>query len=135
MNGDFSRRERQLMEILYARGEASVAEIHSALSDPEGNGPSYNSVRKLLSILEEKGHLTHKEAGRQYIYAPARSPKSAARSALRGLLGTFFGGSPRELMATLLNDDETAVSPTELEALEALIAAARKESDDAPSSH
>jgi BlaI family transcriptional regulator, penicillinase repressor len=123
MNGDFSRRERQLMEILYARGEASVAEIHAALSDPDGNGPSYNSVRKLLSILEEKGHLTHREAGRQYIYAPARSPKTAARSALRGLLGTFFGGSPRELMATLL------------EALEALIAAARKESDDAPSSH
>ena len=123
------------MDILYARGEASVAEIHTALSDSEGNGPSYNSVRKLLSILEEKGHLTHREAGRQYIYAPTRSPITAARSALRGLLGTFFGGSPRELMATLLNDDETTVSPTELEALEALIAAARKESDDAPSSH
>lgn len=123
MNGAFSRRERQLMDILYARGEASVAEIQAALPD----APSYNSVRKLLSILEEKGHLTHREEGRQYIYLPAHSPQTAAKSALRGLLGTFFGGSPKALVATLLDDEETEVSSTDLDALEALIAAARKE--------
>ena len=111
------------MEILYTRGEASVAEIQAELADQ----PSYNSVRKLLSILEEKGHLTHREAGRQYIYAPARSPQTAARTALRGLLGTFFGGSPQALFSTLLSDEETQVSATDLDALEALITAAREE--------
>lgn len=110
------------MEVIYARGEATAQEIQAALPD----APGYNSVRKLLSILEEKGHLSHKEVGRQYLYFPTHSPQVAAKTALRGLLGTFFGGSPRELMATLLSDEEAQLSAAELEALEALIAAARE---------
>ena len=110
------------MEMIYARGEATVQDIQAALPD----APGYNSVRKLLSILEEKGHLSHREEGRQYVYFPSHSPQVAAKTALRGLLGTFFKGSPRELMATLLSDEEAHVSAAELEALETMIAAARE---------
>ena len=110
------------MDILYQRGSATANEVLAALPDP----PSSSAIRTLLRILEEKGHLSHKEVGRQYVYFPTHSPQAAAKTALRSLLGTFFGGSPKELMATLLSDEEAQVSPADLEALEALIAAARE---------
>src|SRR5215469_151353 len=106
-----SRRERQIMEIVYARGEASAADVHAALPD----APSYTAVRTLLRILEEKGHLKHRQEGLKYIYAPSRSRKHAGRSAFRRILETFFEGSLEKAVAAYLSDSATDLSPEELQ--------------------
>ena len=118
-----SRRERQIMDIVYARGKATVAEIHDAIPDR----PSYSAVRALMRILEEKGHLRHKRVGNRYVYLPTRSRRDASRSAVRRLLETFFDGSTEQAVAALLEVSETPPSDKELDRLATLIEEARRE--------
>jgi BlaI family penicillinase repressor len=118
-----SRRERQIMDIVYARGEASGATVHSQLPDP----PSYSAVRALLAILVEKGHLKHRREGSRYIYAPTRRRAQVGRSALRRVLNTFFEGSLERAVAALLNGSDANLTPEELRRLGQLIDQARKE--------
>ena len=121
-----SRRERQIMDIIYQQGRAAAADVLAALPDP----PSYSSVRALLGILETKGHLKHIKDGPRYLYLPTRPRGSAAKSALRSVMQTFFGNSVEQTVATLLSVSETPLSPEELARLSALIDTA-KETDGA----
>src|SRR6266704_6305993 len=105
-----SRRERQIMDVIYARGEAAAADVHAALPDP----PSRTAVRTLLRILEDKGHLKHRQEGLAYIYLPARSRVQAAQSAFRRVLDTFFEGSLEKAVAAHLGDDAADLSAAEL---------------------
>src|SRR6187399_2042692 len=118
-----SRRERQILDILYAKGEATAAEVREALAD----APSYSAVRALLRILEEKGHLRHREDGARYVYLPTRARASAARGALRQVVQTFFGGSVEKAVATLLSEKDTHLSDADVARLNALIESARAE--------
>jgi predicted transcriptional regulator len=118
-----SRRERQIMDVVYARGEASAADVHADLPDP----PSYSAVRALLAILVAKGHLRHRSEQGRYIYAPTRRRAQVGRSALRRVLDTFFEGSLEKAVAALLNGSDTRLSPEELQRLGQLIQQARKE--------
>ena len=118
-----SRRERQIMDILYRRGRATAAEVREALPDP----PSYSGVRALLRILEEKGHARHTGEGARYVYTPAVAHGTATRSALRHLVDTFFEGSAGEAAAALLDDSAAKLSPADLDRLSQLIDKARKE--------
>ncbi|HVT79243.1 MAG TPA: BlaI/MecI/CopY family transcriptional regulator [Phycisphaerae bacterium] len=117
----FSRRERQIMDILFARGEASAADVQAALPD----APGYSAVRALLRILEEKGHVRHREEQGKYIFSPTVSRTRAAQSALRRLLDTFFAGSLEEAISTHLTDPKTRLSPEQLKRLTALIEQAK----------
>lgn len=117
-----SRRERQVMDVIYARGEATAADVFEALSD----AASYNAVRSTLTILEQKGHLRKREEARKYIYRPAVTPEKARGSRLAELLKTLFAGSPTQLVSTLL--DEERPSDEELAQLEKIIRAARRKS-------
>src|SRR5262245_11214275 len=90
-----TRRERQIMEILYQRGQASASEVREAMED----APSYSAVRALLRLLEEKGHLRHKEEGLKYVYLPVVAREKAKRAAVKHVLDTFFGGSPEQIVA------------------------------------
>src|SRR5437764_2301652 len=92
-----SRRERQIMEILYQRGQASASEVREAMED----APGYSAVRAMLRVLEDKGQVVHKAEGLKYVYVPTVPQDKAKRSALRGLLGTFFDNSPEQVVATL----------------------------------
>jgi predicted transcriptional regulator len=119
---DLSRRERQIMEIVYARGEATAAQVMEQLPDP----PSYSAVRALLAILIEKGHLKHRSEQGRYIYAPTRRRSKAGRSALVRVLETFFEGSLEKAVAALLSTD-SRLSADELQRLSELIEQARNE--------
>lgn len=108
-NDPLSRRERQIMDIVWRQGSATASDVHAQLPD----APSYSAVRALLTVLVNKGHLRHERDGKRYIYLPLAAPEKAGRSALRRLLSTFFNNSPADLVATLLdpketNDDELA---------------------------
>ena len=116
-----SRRERQIMDIVYARGEASAQDVLGDLPDPPGK----TAVRTLLRILEEKGHLTHRQEGLTYIYRPSRPRSRAGRSALQRVLQTFFDGSLEKAVAAHLGDPASDLSPEELTRLADLIAEAR----------
>ncbi len=116
-----SRREQQIMDAVYARSEATVAEVAEALPD----AASYNSVRNLMTILETKGHLTHREDGPRYVYAPTEPRGQAAQSALARVVETFFGGSVEQAMTTLLSSRETALSSEAAARIAALIENAR----------
>lgn len=113
------------MDILFARGQASAAEVMAALPDP----PSYSAVRALLRILEEKGHLTHRESGKQYIYFPTQERPIAAQSALKRVVQTFFEGSVERAVTALLTQDELSLSDEELARLSELIARAQERDD------
>lgn len=117
-----SRRERQIMDVLYRQERATVAEVLTALPDP----PSYSAVRALLRILEEKGHVHHVQEGTRYIYLPAQPRQNAARTALHQLVKTFFGGSAEQAVATLLSDNELTLSEQELERLARMIEEAKE---------
>ena len=119
---ELSRRERQIMEIVYARGEASAAEVLEQLPDP----PSYSAVRALLAILIEKGHLKHRAEQGRYIYAPTRRRAKEGRSALVRVLKTFYEGSLEKAVAALLQSD-SRLAPDALKRLGALIEQARQE--------
>lgn len=116
-----SRRERQIMDVLFRRGRATVAEVLDDLP----NAPSYSAVRAHLRILEEKGHVTHSQEGPRYVYRAALAKDKAKRSALRHLVDTFFNGSPEQAMAALLDDDASSLSDDELDRLSQLIDVAR----------
>ena len=118
-----SRRERQIMDVLHARGWSSAAEVREALPDP----PGYSAVRALLRILEAKGHIRHRTQGARYIYQPRRSRETASRSALRRVVTTFFRGSISQAVAALLERADTELSDQELDELEKRVRQARKE--------
>ncbi len=118
-----SRRERQIMDVIYQLGEATVAEVKGLLPDP----PSYSSVRALLSVLEKKGYLKHKEQDRRYIYYPTIALDRVKTSALKHLMETFFDDSAERVMAALLNIRGVNLSEKELEKMAELIDKAKKE--------
>ena len=118
-----SRRERQIMDILYRDGKGTVAEVRARLPDP----PSYSAVRAMLRILEEKGHVRHEQDGPRYIYLPRADRERARQSALKHVVHTFFDGSTSQAMAALLGTEAPRLAPDELDRLAALIEQARKE--------
>jgi predicted transcriptional regulator len=118
-----SRRERQIMEIVYRLGQATAAEVHLELPD----APSYSAVRALLRILEDKGHLEHEQQGPRYVFRPTVPRTAALQSALRQLVSTFFDGSTTQAVAALLDMSATRMSDEELEELSRRIAQAKQE--------
>ena len=118
-----SRRERQIMDVVYAKGESTAAQVVAALPDP----PSKTSIRTLMTILERKGHLKHREQGNAYVYVPTNPRQQAAKSALRRVLQTFFAGSLEQAVATYLADDQSHIDEAELKRLAKLIQQAKKE--------
>ncbi len=120
---DLSRRERQIMDVLFSRGEATVNQIVEALPDP----PTAMAVRRMMHILEEKGHLRRREQGREVVYAPKESRDKAGRSAFEKVLETFFGGSLEEALTAHLLSRKDAVTSAERERLVALIEQTEKE--------
>jgi predicted transcriptional regulator len=122
-NTPLSRREREIMDVIYRSGRATAAEVLDQLSDP----PSYSAVRALLRVLEEKGHLRHEEDGPRYVFLPTVSVERARQSALRQILRTFFDGSTEQAVAALLDLSSTKLTDAELDRLSRLIADAKKE--------
>jgi len=120
---NLSRRERQIMDILYQRGRASAAEILDAMPDP----PSYSAVRAKLRVLEEKGHVRHEAESLHYVYLPTTGREAARRSALRHMLATFFDGSVEQTVAALLDVSAANLSPQDLDRIGRLIEDARRE--------
>lgn len=118
-----SRRERQIMDILYQRGKASVSEVREAMDD----APGYSAVRTLMRVLEEKGHVKHKAEGLKYVYLPTVAQEKAKRSAVKHLLDTFFKGSPEQIVAALLDVSSTRLTRAELDRMSAMIEKAKKE--------
>jgi len=117
-----SRRERQIMDILYRRGRATANDV---MADLPGD-PSYSMVRTQLRVLESKGHVRHEEEGLRYIYLPAVARHAARRSALRHLVDTFFEGSTEKVVAALLGGDASRLSDDELDRIAGIVAKARK---------
>jgi BlaI family transcriptional regulator, penicillinase repressor len=120
-----SRRERQIMDILYQRGRASAQEILEAMPDP----PTYSAVRAKLRVLEEKGHIRHEEEALRYVYLPTVARDSARRSALRHLLSTFFENSVEQAVAALVDLSAANLSREELERISSLIDQAKTEAE------
>lgn len=121
-NVDLSRRERQIMNVIYAAGTATATQVHEALPD----APTRTSVRTTLGILVRKGWLKYTKEGREFVYVATRSGNIEARKALQSLLSTFFGGSIEEAFASYLANPKTKVSDEELAGLEDLIRQARQ---------
>jgi len=118
-----SRRERQIMDILYKRGRATAAEVMEELT----GSPAYSTVRAQLRILESKGHVRHEEEGLRYVFVPVLPRGTARRSALRNVVDTFFEGSTEKVVAALLGTDGGGVSAAELDRIAELVDKARKE--------
>lgn len=118
-----SRREREIMDIIYRRGKATAMDVFEEL----GQTPVYSAVRTFLRILEEKGQLYHKKQGKQYVYYPIVSRENAAKYAIGNLLGTFFNNSTEQAMAALLDFKSDKLSDSELDKLAKLIEKARSE--------
>ena len=120
---NLSRRERQIMDIVYEKNEATVAQVLEKLPDP----PSYSAVRALLRVLEEKGHLKHKQEGPRYIYSPTLPREKARQNALKHVMKTFFDNSTEDIVAALLDLAEEDLSEQEYRRLSELIKKAQKE--------
>ena len=118
-----SRRERQIMEIVYELGRATAAEVRAHMPDP----PSYSAVRAMLRILEAKGHLLHEQDGPRYIFLPTVPREEASETALRKLVRTFFGGSPEGAMAALLDLESERLDEEALGRLSEMIDEAKRE--------
>ena len=118
-----SRRERQAMDVVYALGRASAAEVLERLPDP----PSYSSVRSMLRLLEEKGCLRHEQEGPRYVYLPTVPREQARQSALEHLLSTFFDGSTEDAVAALLDLESARIEPDAVRRIVSMIEKARKE--------
>jgi predicted transcriptional regulator len=118
-----SRRERQIIDILYRRGRATAADV---MEDLPGD-PSYSTVRTQLRVLEEKGHVRHEDDGQRYVYSPALARGPVRRSALKHLVETFFDGSVEQTVAALLGGEGSRLSQAQLDRIEELIRKARKE--------
>ena len=119
---ELSRRERQIIDILYSQGRSTAAEVQNALPDP----PSYSAVRAMLRILEEKGHVRHEQDGPRYVYLPTVARDNAKRSAMRHMLRTFFDGSTEQAISALIDDASTNLSEAELDRLARMINQARR---------
>ncbi len=118
-----SRRERQIMDILYQRGKSSAAEVREAMPD----APSYSAVRAMLRVLEEKGHIRHQAEDLKYVYLPIVPRDKAKRSAVKHLLDTFFSDSPEQIVAALLDVSSTRLTREELDRMTEMIEKAKKE--------
>ncbi|MDX2034920.1 MAG: BlaI/MecI/CopY family transcriptional regulator [Blastocatellia bacterium] len=118
-----SRRERQIMDVIYSRGQATAAEVQEGLPDP----PSYSAVRAMLRLLEEKGYVRHEQEGPRYVFKPVIAREKASKSALKQMLETFFDGSTEQAVAALLNLSKSKLSDEELDRLSKMIEAARNE--------
>jgi BlaI family transcriptional regulator, penicillinase repressor len=116
-----SRRERQIMDIIFKLGEATAAEVNAALPDQ----PSYSTVRTLLRILEDKGHLKHREEGQRFVYLPTRTRAVESKSALQRVVQTFFAGSLADAVAALVDTADGKLPPDELKRIEAIIKKAK----------
>jgi predicted transcriptional regulator len=120
---ELSRREREMMNIIFRAGKATASEVLEAMPEP----PSYSAVRATLRVLEQKGHLRHQHDGTRYVYIPTVNRDKARISALDQLLNTFFEGSAASVVATLLEQSKDHMTPDELDRLSVLIEQARKE--------
>jgi predicted transcriptional regulator len=121
--GGLSRRERQIMDILYRRGKLPAAEVLQAMPD----APSYSAVRAMLRVLEEKGHVKHQAEGLRYVYVPTVPRDRAKRSAVKHLMDTFFHESPEQVVAALLDVSATRLTDEELDRMAAMIEKAKSE--------
>jgi BlaI family penicillinase repressor len=118
-----SRRERQIMDVIYQRGQATSAEVQENMPDP----PSYSAVRAMLRLLEEKGYLKHEQDGPRYVFKPTLAREKARKSALKQMLETFFDGSTEQAVAALLNLSKSKLSQDELDRLSHMIETAKNE--------
>jgi BlaI family transcriptional regulator, penicillinase repressor len=122
LHAALTRRERQIMDILYRRGRATASEV---MADLPGD-PSYSTVRTQLRVLESKGHVRHEEEGLRYIYAPALPRHAARKSALRHLVDTFFEGSTEKVVGALLGGETARLTDQELDRIAEMVEKARK---------
>ena len=120
---NLSRRERQIMDIIYELNEATVAQVLDRIPNP----PSYSAIRALLRVLEEKGHLLHKQEGPRYIYSPTLSREKARKNALKHVMKTFFDNSTEDIVAALLDISDDNLSKQDYQRIQELIKKARKE--------
>lgn len=120
-----SRRERQVTDILFRRGQATVAEVMDELPDP----PTYSAVRSILRVLVEKGHVTHREEGLRYVYLPALSANHVRDEALKHVIRTFFDGSSEQAIAAVLRTSDSKLSDAEVSRLQERIRKARSKGD------
>jgi BlaI family penicillinase repressor len=118
-----SRRERQIMDILYQRGKSSASEVREAMPD----APSYSAVRAMLRVLEEKGHVKHRSEGLRYVYLPMVAHDKARRSAVKHLVDTFFSDAPEDVVAALLDVSSPRVTREELDRMSEMIERAKQE--------
>jgi predicted transcriptional regulator len=118
-----SRRERQIMEILYQRGKASASDVREAMPD----APGYSGVRAMLRVLEEKGHVRHLEEGMRYVYVPIVTRDKARRAAVKHVMDTFFNGSPEQIVAALLDVSSSDLTREELDRMSEMIEKAKLE--------
>jgi len=118
-----SRRERQIMDILYQKGKASASEVRESME----NAPTYSAVRAMLRILEQKGHVKHRAEGLKYVYVPVLARDKAKRSAVKHLLDTFFSNSPEQVMAALLDISAKHLTRDELDRMAEMIEKAKRE--------
>ena len=118
-----SRRERQIMEILYRGGKASVSDVMEGMDD----APGYSAVRAMMRVLEDKGHVKHQAEGLKYVYVPVVTREKAKRSAVKHLLDTFFSEAPDQIVAALLDVSSNRLTKEELDRMAAMIEKARKE--------
>lgn len=123
LHAGLSRRERQIMDILFRRGRATAAEVMVELP----NEPGYSTVRTQLRVLEQKGHVRHEQDGTRFVYAPVVPRRAARKSALRHLVETFYDGSPEKAVAALLGGEAAKLTDDQLERIADLIAKTRKE--------
>ncbi len=119
---DLTRRERQIMDVIFRHGSATAADVQDGMPD----APGYSAVRAMLRKLEEKGHVTHRQEGPRYVYEATVPREEASRSALERLVGTFFEGSTLKTVAALLDRSAEAMTEEELDRLEHLVREARK---------
>jgi predicted transcriptional regulator len=120
---DLSRRERQIMDVIWRRGRATVAEVRNEMSD----APSYSAVRTLMGLLEQKGHLRHEQEGPRYVYLPTVDRENAQQSALRHVVRTFFDGSAERAVAALIDMSDTKLSDDAARRLARLLEQARRQ--------
>lgn len=121
--GSLSRRERQIMDILYQRGKASASDVRESMEA----APGYSAVRAMLRVLEEKGHIKHQAEGLKYVYVPVVARDKAKRSAVKHVMETFFNGSAEQIVAALLDGSSTRLTREELDRMSEMIEQAKKE--------
>jgi predicted transcriptional regulator len=121
--GSLSRRERQIMDILYQRGRASASDVRQAMEA----APGYSAVRAMLRVLEEKGHVQHQAEGLKYVYVPTVARDKAKRSAVKHVMETFFNGSAEQIVAALLDVSSTRLTRQELDRMSEMIEQAKRE--------